>query len=234
MAHTSTQSANELTSSNDDARRSALSRDEIVDTALAIVAEEGLSAVTMRRLADRIGVTPMALYHHVPNKSDLLDLAVNQVGRHLKIARDGRHWTEQIRSYALEWRDELHRFPGVAGYLMHQNAPPTMSWRIIDDATSVMMEAGLDERQAARAFAGLVSFVLARCDQEERMGLLDPQTSNIWNVEELRQDMQEEVPDLHPHVDVNRVAMYLGELSADEHFTYMLDRILVGIDAERH
>lgn len=233
MANTSTQETNDLNDDSAEARRSALSREEIVHTALELVSAEGLAAVTMRRLADRIGVTPMALYHHVPNKSDLLDLVVNQVGRHLQIARDGRPWTEQIRSYALEWRDELHRFPGVAGYLMHQNAPPTLSWRIIDDATSVMIEAGLDERQAARAFAGLVNFVLARCDQEERMGLLDTHSSNAWNVEELTEDMKAEMPELHHHVDVGRVAMYVGELSADEHFTYMLDCILVGIDADR-
>jgi AcrR family transcriptional regulator len=64
----------------------------------------------MRRLADEIGVTPMALYHHIPSKKQLLDLAVDRVGQDLHIAHDGRPWIDQMRDYAMRWREELHRY----------------------------------------------------------------------------------------------------------------------------
>lgn len=212
-----------------DHRRGGLTRDDIVDAALELVRTEGIQAVTMRRLADLIGVTPMALYHHVPNKGVLLDLVVERVGADLLLAHDGRPWTDQIRAYAHAWREELHRYPGVAGYLLRQPAPPAMSWRIMDDAISLMVEAGLEEREATRAFAGLVSFVLARCDQEEVMA---------GHAHEVDDDLSDDriralLPAAHDNLDLGRVAGYLKELSADEHFAYMLDRILVGIDAER-
>lgn len=210
-------------------RRGGLTRDEIVDAALDLVRTEGVTAVTMRRLADKIGVTPMALYHHVPNKSVLLDLVVSQIGVDLRLDHDGRPWMDQIRTYALAWREELHRHPGVAGYLLRQAGPPAMTWRIIDDAVSLMVESGFDERQATRAYAGLVSFVLARCDQEEIISE-HAASEDVWSPESIAVAL----PDVrHDNVDFGRVAGYLRELSADEHFIYMLDRILVGIDAQR-
>lgn len=213
-----------------DVRRGGLTRDDIVEAALELVRTEGIESVTMRRLADRIGVTPMALYHHIPNKAMLLDLVVERVGADIRLAHDGRPWTDQIRDYAHQWREELHRYPGVAGYLLRAAGPPAMSWRIIDDAVSLMVESGFDDRQATRAYAGLVSFVLARCDQEEVMaGHAAKAPAEAWSPEQIR----EYLPEAHDNVDLGRVAGYLRELSADEHFSYVLDRLLAGIDAER-
>lgn len=203
-----------------------MSRDEIVDAALALVRTEGVGAVTMRRLADLIGVTPMALYHHVPNKSVLLDLVVEQVGVDIRMPHDGRPWIDQIRAYAHAWREELHRHPGVAGYMLRQDVPPTVAWRVIDDAVSLMVENGFTERQATRAYAGLASFVLARCEQEEVMA------ANAANGVASSKAVSSVAALDHP-IDVERVEGFLRELSADEHFSYMLDRLLVGIDAER-
>lgn len=54
-------------------------REEILDTALALADERGLEAVSMRALADRLGVTPMALYRHVDSKAALLDGLVGRL-----------------------------------------------------------------------------------------------------------------------------------------------------------
>lgn len=211
-----------------ESRRGGLSREEIVEAALDLVRTDGVGAVTMRRLADVIGVTPMALYHHVPNKSVLLDLVVEQVGVGIRMAHDGGPWIDQIRAYAHAWREELHRHPGVAGYLLRQDVPPTVAWRVIDDAVSLMVENGFTERQATRAYAGLASFVLARCEQEEIMAS-HAESKGLDRVP----DHIAPVTVAGRHVDVERVEGFLRELSADEHFSYMLDRLLVGIDAER-
>ncbi len=209
-------------------RRGNLSREEILDAALNLIQQEGIEAVTMRRLADQIGVTPMALYHHIPSKRELLDLAVDRVGANVHIAHDGRPWLDQVRDYALSWREELHRYPGVAGYLRRQDAPPSMAWRVIDDAVSLLVESGFDERTASRAFAALASHVLARCDQEEIMAK-HARDREPWTEERISQM----VAQMHGNIDHRRIAGYLDELSADEHFAYTLERLLVGIDAER-
>lgn len=213
----------------DSSRRSGLTRDDIVAAALDLVRREGIEAVTMRRLADEIGVTPMALYHHIPNKKELLDLAVNRVGIDVQIAHDGRCWVDQIRDYAHSWREELHRYPGVAGYLLRQDAPPFIAWRVIDDAVSLLVESGFDERTAARAYAALANFVLARCDQEQIMAGHARTTDEVPTEERLRQVLDQ----VHDNIDHARVAGYLRELSDDDHFSYTLERLIAGIDAER-
>ena len=50
-----------------------LDRNAVLEAGLALADEAGLAAVTLRRLADRLAVTPMALYRHVAGKEDLLD-----------------------------------------------------------------------------------------------------------------------------------------------------------------
>lgn len=209
-------------------RRSGLSRDDILDATLRLVQRSGIDAVTMRRLADEIGVTPMALYHHIPNKKQLLDLAVDRVGERVHIAHDGRPWIDQMRDYAMSWRDELHRYPGVAGYILRQDAPPSMAWRVIDDAVSLLVESGFDDRTAARAYAALASFVLARCEQEEVMAG-HARNREPWSEARIRQVLE----DAHDNIDHGRISGYLKELSDDDHFSYTLERLLVGIDAER-
>lgn len=57
-------------------RRRGLTKDAIFERALAIVDEEGLEALTMRRLASQLGIEAASLYHHVPNKDALLDGAL--------------------------------------------------------------------------------------------------------------------------------------------------------------
>ena len=214
--------------STDSIRRTGLTRDDIVAAALDLIRREGIDAVTMRRLADEIGVTPMALYHHIPNKKELLDLAVNRVGIDVHIAHDGRPWIDQIRDYATAWRDELHRYPGVAGYLLRQDAPPAMAWRVVDDAVSLLIQSGFDERNAARAYAALVNFVLARCDQEQIMAH-HARGSEPWTEERVHEALGE----AHGNIDHERIWHYLSELSKDDHFSYALERLLVGIDAQR-
>jgi AcrR family transcriptional regulator len=60
-------------------RTTSLERDEIVDRAMATVQREGLDAISMRRLASDLGVTPAAIYHHIPDKRTLLSAMVERV-----------------------------------------------------------------------------------------------------------------------------------------------------------
>jgi len=59
--------------------RGSLSREEIITEALALLDEHGPGALSMRRLADRLGVAPNALYTHVRGKADLIDGLIDQV-----------------------------------------------------------------------------------------------------------------------------------------------------------
>ncbi|AHH21448.1 putative transcriptional regulator, TetR family [Nocardia nova SH22a] len=78
-----------------------LTVDDIATTALAIADGEGLSAVTLRRIADELGVTAMSLYGYVPGKSELLDLLADRAWRDYPMPRHGRlGWRARVESVA--------------------------------------------------------------------------------------------------------------------------------------
>ena len=64
---------------NNQDRRHRLTRERVVTEALAVIAEDGVQALTMRGLAARLGVVPGAVYHHVGNKQQLQDLLLDGV-----------------------------------------------------------------------------------------------------------------------------------------------------------
>jgi len=68
--------------------RQPLSRERIVDTAIALVDAEGLDALTMRRLGAELGMDPMAVYYYVPNKAALLDAVVEAVMAEIELSVD--------------------------------------------------------------------------------------------------------------------------------------------------
>jgi len=205
-------------------RKGSLSIDEIVDVGLGLVRSQGLDAITTRRLADELGVTPMAVYHHLASKQELLARVVERIGVDVRLPHDGRPWTEQMRHYCMGWREELRRHPGVARHLLTQDAPPATALRVLDDAVGLLIQAGFDEREAARAYAALVSFVLTRVDLEEVLGASGTRGADV---------PEHLVAALGSDHDFGLVVGYLEELTDDDHFTYMLDALLAGIEAGR-
>src|SRR4051794_32123962 len=78
--------------------RTPLSRDAIVDAAMAILDAEGLDALTMRRVATALGTGPASLYAHVAGKDELLELMIDRVAAELEVPDpDPDHWQEQVK-----------------------------------------------------------------------------------------------------------------------------------------
>src|SRR5215211_4299660 len=103
---------------HDHDRRHQLTRERVVAEALAVIAEDGVQALTMRRLAARLEVVPGALYHHVRNKQQLHDLVLDNVLAEVDIHLDpSLGWTDQLKVLAHRLRQVLEDHPGVAGIL---------------------------------------------------------------------------------------------------------------------
>src|SRR5437764_9976484 len=93
--------------------KSDLSRHAIVERALDIADAETLDAVTIRRLGQEFGVTPMALYWHVANKDELLDAMGDALFAGLEVdASPDADWDVQLRSIVQGLVGALRRHPG--------------------------------------------------------------------------------------------------------------------------
>ena len=102
-------------------RPQPLSRDEIVDAAMEVTQRDGLDGLTMRAVGAQLGVTPMAIYYHVRDKEELVELVVAQVlRRNVPLHLDPDGWEASLRRYLLSLWEEQTRFPGVSHHLIEQ------------------------------------------------------------------------------------------------------------------
>lgn len=92
-------------------RRIPLNRDRVLAAAVVLADEAGIESLSMRRLAQELGVVPMALYKHVANKEELLDGMVDVIVREIDPAVPGADWKNAVRLRVLSARESLLRHP---------------------------------------------------------------------------------------------------------------------------
>ena len=100
-----------MTQQLETSRRTPLNRARVLKAAVGLADEVGLDALSMRRLAEALGVVPMALYKHVANKDELLDGMVDAVIGEIAAVVPGAGWKDAIRLRVLSARQALLRHP---------------------------------------------------------------------------------------------------------------------------
>jgi AcrR family transcriptional regulator len=99
-----------------------LSRSVVLDTTLALATEEGLSAVSMRAVARRLNVTPMALYRHVGDKDGLIDGLIERLLQEIRVPEPGLSWQQQLHDLAQSMRAAARRHPDLFVLLFQRRA----------------------------------------------------------------------------------------------------------------
>src|SRR6476660_2854518 len=90
-------------------RRAPLSRDRVLDAAVGLADEAGIESLSMRRLAQELGVVPMALYKHVASKDELLDGMVDAIVAEIDPPVRDADWRHAVRQRVLSARRALLR-----------------------------------------------------------------------------------------------------------------------------
>lgn len=137
-----------------------LTRELVLREAIALLDEEGLEALTMRRLGERLGVVPMALYRHVQHKDDLLagllDLAVSLVP--LPDASLG--WRDGLATLARSVRATMLAHPGIAAPLVTRPSLGPHGLRIGEYGLAVMRAAGFDDVVGVRGPNAVLTYTI--------------------------------------------------------------------------
>ncbi|MGH3585522.1 MAG: TetR/AcrR family transcriptional regulator C-terminal domain-containing protein [Pseudonocardia sp.] len=146
---------------NGGAVRRPLTRREVVAAALELVDAEGVDTLTMRKLADRIGVYPTAVYWHAGNKASLLAAVAELVlsGVELPPVQDGPPWEEWLRSMARAARAALHAHPNITPVLASQLQVTTSSFPLAESVLAVLHGAGFTGERLTGAFNTVIGFV---------------------------------------------------------------------------
>jgi AcrR family transcriptional regulator len=158
---------------------STLSEDDVVSAAVRLSRRVGLAGVSMRALADELGVTTMAAYYHVPNKAALLDMVANAVLGGVQIPQDG-DWAARLAEQNRRMRQTLLAHPGLSTYL--QERPLTEAGRTITDHTLDMLQkAGFSKADARLAAMTTQAFLLGRLSIEMAAGGTSPRAEEAFD-----------------------------------------------------
>lgn len=125
-------------------------KQEILDAALAVADEKGLDAVSMRAVAQRVGLTPMALYPHVGDKTALLDAMVGQLLAELEVPDPAAPWPARLDALAQAARGLAKRHPTAIGLLFSRPGVTPEAVLVIDAVYQALLDAGVPDAEVPR------------------------------------------------------------------------------------
>lgn len=147
-----------------------------MDEALALVDAEGLDALSSRAVAQRLGVTPMALYRHVRDMDDLLGEAVDRLLADLGTPPASKDWRRWLERFASGLRRMLVDHPAALGLFHRQPVTSPAARARFRRAVAVLEDAGFSSQAAMDAYAAVHTFTIGFCGLEAGRNLAPQQS----------------------------------------------------------
>jgi AcrR family transcriptional regulator len=210
--------------------RAPLSRERVLLEAIALADENGIGTLTMRRLADRLRVEPMSLYHHVANKDEILDGMVDVVFREIELPSTRAGWKTAMRDRAASARDALRRHPWAIGRMESRANPGPATLRHHDAVIGCLRAAGFTIELTAHAFSAIDSYVYGFAMQELNLPFSTPEETAAMAVTFLDQFPAEEYPHL---AELTTQHVLKPGYDYGNEFEFGLDLILDGLERTR-
>jgi TetR/AcrR family transcriptional regulator, tetracycline repressor protein len=209
--------------------RGSLSREEIIKEALALLDEHGPGALSMRRLADRLGVAPTALYYRVRGKADLIDGLIDQVYADLDLDPDPTgDWTQQLTTLSRQIREHLLAHPAVVPYALQQPGLGPHSLRLGEAIYDILRPAGFSDQAVVGTVYALLTYILGFVALEIPRAGTDPQTSDEF-VRRMWAFFAALPLGEFPHTV--QLAAQLARISTDDQFQFGIRTFLAGLNA---
>ena len=208
-------------------RRVGLTRDQIVDAAVALIDRDGLDAFSLRRLAADIGVDPMSLYNHVANKDALFDGVVEVVMAEIGAAMGDLTgpWPDQIRQAAAAFRGVLLGHPHVSVIVLTRPVLSDVPLEVLRRAVNPALDAGLPFDEAVLLLRTFTSFltgaILRELGSAMTFGALTPErvAARVVEIESSGEPLLAEAATVVASIDHERL------------FTYGVELLIAGLTA---
>jgi AcrR family transcriptional regulator len=212
-----------------DTRREPLSRDRILKTAMQIADDEGLEALSMRRIAAELQASPMALYNHVPNKDALLEGLAAQLLLEMDLsALDTDDVPSALREGYGEFRRVLLRHPNLLPVMERKVAVSADAMRPIELALSMLQALGFSPDKAVFAHWALTGFTMGHVVWQLSSPLFKEEEAAGHALEHKRMLPEDEFPCLH------QALPWLEQCDVDGAFEFGIDCLIEGFRAKLH
>jgi AcrR family transcriptional regulator len=152
-----------------------LSRQRVLDAAVALADRDGVGALSMRKLANDLGVEAMSLYHHVAGKDAILDGIVDVVFAEIELPSGDGGWKAAMRRRALSARTALRRHRWATALMESRATPGPANLRHHDAVLGVLRNAGFSVELAAHAYSLLDAYIYGFALQESSLPFETPE-----------------------------------------------------------
>ncbi|WP_349409851.1 TetR/AcrR family transcriptional regulator C-terminal domain-containing protein [Pseudalkalibacillus sp. SCS-8] len=198
-----------------------LNKDQIVRSAINLLQKDGIHGLSMRKLADALGVKAASLYWHVKNKSDLLQLIAEKITSEVDLPSSGS-WDEQLKQIAVQYRKVLHSIRDSAE-IMEDTVPLTpQRIRLIEHVYQQLLAAGFPKQSVPYIASLYNNFILSFVQDEIRVSNhLEEDENPFSSIDIERYSL---------FMDVNRS---VGKENTEVQFQFGLDVFLEGLKAKR-
>ncbi len=206
-----------------------LSREGIVGLALNIADAEGVEAVSFRRLAHDLGVTPMAIYRHVRNKDDLLDAITELMLASFDVSPvKEKDCMERIRELLYALRRMLLVHPSGRILLSRRSLPSKNRLKIFEISLDILRKAGFESQEAFLIFELLLNQVISLVVAGAGYVQGSEEERQVWGSQLLKFYgglPQQQYPRL-----VEAAPYIAARVDMDHHFKFGTDLLLAGVE----
>ena len=221
--------------------RARLSKERVLEAAVALAQRDGIEALTMRKLADELGAGAMSLYHHVGNKEELLDAMVDIVFGEIELPTTEVDWKTAMRRRAISTRAVLNRHRWAVGLMESRRNPGPASIRLHNAVLGCLREGGFSIETTIQAYSVQDAYIYGFALQEKSVPFDDAEGSTevaqhqVRQFEEAAQAQQmAALAEEYPYL-AEVVAGHVAEVGYDftTAFEYGLDLILDALERRR-
>jgi AcrR family transcriptional regulator len=209
-----------------------LSRERVLETAVAYADRHGLDALSMRKLADELGAGAMSLYHYVPNKDDLLDGMVDRVFAEIERPSPDGDWRVAMRRRAVSTLEALARHRWAVGRMEGRGTHGAANLALHDAVLGCLRAAGFSLEDTVHAYSVQDAYIYGFALQQRDM---NPETAEDFAASARSQmvtykDLLADFPHL-----VEVVGGHVAKAGYDyaTEFLFGLDLILDGLERLR-
>jgi AcrR family transcriptional regulator len=210
-------------------RRTAITVEAIVAAAIEVLDESGVSGLSMRRVADRLGTGPASLYAHISNKEELLELVYDELfGQVPLLEADPAHWREQVHEMMNNLLGVLvsHRDAALAGLGRVPTSPKTLDGA--ERLSAVLKAGGISNRVIALGIDQLILNVSACAFEAGLFKQRGIDEEEIWQYMSEIHDFYDQLPaDRFPTLAA--IAPDMTGHSSAERFSFGIDLLIDGM-----
>jgi len=214
-----------------EAERTRLSRSAVVDRALELADREGIEALTIRRLAAELGVTPMALYWHFRSKEELIAGLADRIWGEIRTDVDrSAPWWDQLRVMMESLVEVLRTHASASALLMSSEKLGPSHWEATETTLEILRAAGFDPRQASEIarYALWTGLTLVMSEPGFEPGLEPPERAEMMRRKQV--ELASLPPDRYPRLVEAAVPMTSCE-SPELHYAFGVNLFISGVRA---